>query len=108
MYKIKYTKQAKKDIENIFDYIINKLNNRTAANNLKNKIKKEEKNIQMFPYGNAEISFVKPLEHKYRKSIVNNYELFYRIDDANKTIIITRILHNKQNIKSKLSKIFNV
>lgn len=108
MYKIKYTPEAKEDISDIFNYIVNILNNKTAANNLKSKLLKEEKNIQMFPYGNPEISSTGLMKYKHRRSIVNNYEIFYIIDETKKSIIITRILHHKQNIKSKLRKFLNL
>ena len=89
-------------MDEIIYYISNKLNNPTAALNLANDFIEEANNILEFPYGNSEYKPIKKLKNKYRKSKVKNYNIFYTIDEENKTIIIARVLHQKMNTNNIL------
>lgn len=102
MYKIIYTSSAKKDLEEIINYISNKLNNKNAANELIKKIKKEEKSILIFPHANARYISKSKLEFDYRRAIVGNYSMFYTIDKSNKKIYVARIIYNKRELEKVL------
>ena len=77
----KIQNQAENDIDNILHYLKYHLYNYQAANNFNNNIKKAVNSSITFPYGLS----------KY------NYNMYYIIDEKDKTIIITRILHSKMN-----------
>lgn len=101
MYKINYYENAYKDIEDIFDYINNKLNNSIAAFKLKEKIIKSEKIIALLPHiGNSYTSFTGIEYYKYR---VQNYYIIYCVDKSTKTINIVRVLYRKRNYQNLLS-----
>jgi len=102
MYKIQYTLSATKDIYEIFNYISNTLKNKTAALELMKKLKTEEENIILFPYGNPKYR-LKKLDFKYRRAIVNNYSIFYTIDKKKKLITVSRILYNKREFRKVLN-----
>jgi len=98
MYKIIYLPKAKKDLEEIIYYISHKLKNQTAAVNLIEEFKKQEKNILTFPYGFSIYKNSKKLNHNYRFITAKNFNMFYSIDEENKTITIASIIYNKRNI----------
>ncbi|WP_366944681.1 hypothetical protein [uncultured Fibrobacter sp.] len=43
---------------------------------------------------------MKPLKHDFRKMVVQNYSVFYWVDENSKTITVARILYNRRNIIS--------
>lgn len=101
MYKINYYENAYKDIEEIVDYISNKLNNSIEAFKLKEKIIKSEKILAILPHiGNSYISLTGIEYYKYR---VQNYYIIYCLDKSTKTINIVRVLYRKRNYQNLLS-----
>ena len=103
MYKLEYLQSAKEDIEDIIYYISHILKNKTAASNLINDIIDNANNILTFPYGNAEFTPIKPLKNKYYRSKVNNFHIFYTINENTKTIVIVRVLYRKRDINKILT-----
>ena len=99
-YNIKYLPLFYKDLNKITDYIIKKLNNEIAANNLLDEIEKEIKNRSLNPESFEEYYSSKKRKNKYYRIYINNYIVFYTV--YNKDIEIRRILYNKMNYKKIL------
>lgn len=97
-----YLESADEDIDNVIKYISNELGNKTAASKLANKIINSIGKIKIFPYGAPVLITKRKLKNIYRYTKVNNYLIFYYIDEANKTIMICRVLYHKMNVKSIL------
>ena len=91
-------------MDNIIYYISNNLNNPTAARNLTNKFINSANNILQFPYGLAVYNSFGKLKRQYRDMKVDNFLMFYTIDEKDKIITITRVLYQKININSTLEK----
>ena len=104
MYKLEYLPIAKKDIENIVNYIFNVLKNRSAAINISNLLIDSVISACKFPYGLPVYYSIGDLEIEYRCIKVKNYLMFYTIDEKNKTITIARVLYKKMNITNILYK----
>jgi plasmid stabilization system protein ParE len=102
LYTIKLLLTAINDINEITSYITNVLNNRQAANNLVNNLIKEYANIQLFPHGNTIYKLPKSIKNSYYKTKVNNYLVFYNVNDKEKVITIARIIYQKRKISSEI------
>lgn len=102
MYKIEYLPIAKKDMYDIIYYISNQLKNPTAAKKLAKKFLDGEKSILSFPYGVSVYNSRKKLIHEYRNIKVDNFLIFYIINENTKTITIVRVLYQKMNINTIL------
>ena len=102
MYKIEYLPIAKKDMYDIIYYISNELKNPTAAKKLEKKFLDGEKNILSFPYGIPAYKPIKKLIHEYRSIKINNFLMFYIINENTKVITIVRVLYQKMNINDVL------
>ena len=103
MYQLKFLELAKNDFDNIINYVMYDLNNKTAAENLIMRFEKELNYILEYPYWNSTIQSSKGLDNNYRKTKVKNYYIFYTIDEGNKTIIIVRVIYIKRNIDKLLT-----
>lgn len=100
LYSLEFLPIAKKDIDDIVFYISNILNNKSAAYNLQNNIRNVLECIMLFPYSLPVYKFKNNMDKEYRCAIVNNYSLFYTVDEANYKIIVTRIVYSKMNINN--------
>ena len=86
MHKIIYTKRAKVELENLYNYIYFNLANPIAAKRLKANIIKPISNLEYFPYMGNKIS-----NSNFR------YLIFYSVNNQN--VEIQRIIHKNQKIK---------
>ena len=94
-YNVEYSKESKQDLIDIKKYIKYNLQEPDTAKRLINKIRTEINKIIDKPelYAIIDDDFIKKLE--IRKIIVDNYIVFYRIN--NKTIQIVRVLYGRRN-----------
>lgn len=83
MHKIIYTKRAKVELENLYNYIYFNLANPIAAKRFKANIIKPISNLEYFPYMGKKI-----LNSKFR------YLIFYSVNNQN--VEIQRIIHKNQ------------
>jgi toxin ParE1/3/4 len=86
MHKIIYTKRAKVELENLYNYIYFNLANPIAAKRFKANIIKPISNLEYFPYMGKKI-----LNSKFR------YLIFYSVNNQN--VEIQRIIHKNQKVK---------
>lgn len=93
MYKIIYTRRAKVELQNSYNYIYFNLANPIAANKFKVNILKSISNLEYFPYMGKKIS-----NSNVRYIYFKNYLIFYSIN--NQYVEIQRILHKNQNFKN--------
>lgn len=92
MHKIIYTKRAKVELENLYNYIYFNLANPIGAKRFKANIIKPISNLEYFPYMGKKI-----LNSKFRYLIFKNYLIFYSVNNQN--VEIQRIIHKNQKVK---------
>lgn len=101
-YQIKFTPLASEDLEGIYRYITKELHAEEAAVNLLEKIEQSVMRLKDYPFS---CSYVEDefLRHKgYRKLIIDNYIVFYLIDEEKERVNIMRILYGRQKYQSFL------
>jgi len=86
----------------IVRYISHELQNPTAADALTNEMIAAAERLCDFPYINAVHQTLKPLKQEYRKLIVKNYILFYRVDEKKKLITIARVIYARRDYEKML------
>ena len=96
-YKLIITNPAKNDLSEIANYIASELAASQAAISFLDKVSDCYDNISrnplMFPLCDNE----RLMNKKYRKAIINNYLMFYRVDENNKTVYIMRFVYGGRN-----------
>lgn len=92
-YKIQLSIKAKNDYKKIISYLKNELLEPSIANRYAELINSEIQTLSYFPQKHAIIDkeIVKELE--YRKLVVKNYIVFYRINERKKVVEVYRILY---------------
>ena len=99
-YNVVIKESAQRDVEKITDYLVNILYSKQAANNFLDALSKKIKILSKNPYIYAAEQVGRRL---YRKTMVNQYVVAFRIDEETKTVYIIAIGHSRMQ-KSRLLK----
>lgn len=96
-YKIQFSKDAKKDLIDTYSYIKYNLQEPVIAKKLIAKIREEINKLKDNPriYSIIKDEIIKKRE--IRKVKVNNYIVFYRVEENNNIVEIVRIMYGRRN-----------
>lgn len=96
-YKVIVTNDAHDDVDEALDYIANRLQNTIAAKNLLDKIEEAYTELAFNPYMYAECSNESLQGKGYRKVLVKNYIIIYRVDDTEKAAYVLRMFYGRRD-----------
>ena len=94
-HKIIYFPLFYEDLDNITDYIKNKLKNEIALGKFVDKLEKEIKERASNPISYEEYISNKKRKNKYYRIYVDNFTVFYTV--KNNVMEVRRILYSKRN-----------
>ena len=94
-HKLRYSVQARKDLDEIWDYIVADLGNPIAAEKTVNRIMDDVDRLIDFPEMGTMLRNVTHMVTDYRYIVSGNYMAFYRIYDN--TVYIVRILYGRRD-----------
>ena len=95
MYQLNYLPSALQDMKEIAYYISFELLNPSAADKISARLIKSAEDMTMFPYANPVYQTIRTLRKAYRKLLVENYLMFYFVDETCKTVIIAHVRYAK-------------
>jgi toxin ParE1/3/4 len=99
-YKIKFTPVAEEDLDQIYEYIVNKLFAQKAANDLMEKIETGIMRLKEFPFSCSHVLDEALKTRGYRRFTVDNYIVFYLVNETEKQVIIMRILFGARDYEN--------
>ena len=99
-YRVEYLPLALSALQSAIAHISHDLAMPQAATELIKRIDDDIDSLADFPYSQPAYTPIKPLKHDFRKLVVQNYSIFYWVDENSKTITVARILYNRRNIIS--------
>ena len=94
-HKLRYSAQARKDLDEIWDYIVADLGNPIAAEKTVNRIMDDIDRLAAFPEMGAMLRNVTHMVTDYRYIVSGNYMAFYRTYDN--TVYVVRILYGRRD-----------
>lgn len=97
MYSLEYLPVARQDMVEIVRYISREFGNPVAADRLAAELIEAGDSILSFPYANPSYTPIRPLKHEYRKLLVQNYLMFYWVNEEKKTVTIARVIYAKRD-----------
>ena len=100
MHKVILTAQAKRDLEEIKDYIARRLQNPTAAKNTLAAVTKELRRLASFPKLGPVLDRESPRLREERILVCGQYLAFYRADEH--AVIVHRVLYGRRNYAALL------
>ena len=97
VFKIDYTDSFTEDFVRALNYISIELCNFQAAKDLKERIKQSLTLIREFPYSCPIVPNTFIPKKRLRRKVINNYSLFYEVDEKNKTVVVLRLILSRRN-----------
>ena len=97
MYNLGFLQAAKQDLVDIVRYISHDLSNPIAAEKLAVELVEAAEGLTHFPYRNRVYQPIRPLKREYRGQIVQNYIIFYYVDEEQKLVTIARVIYARRN-----------
>ena len=100
-YQIEYLPSALRDLTDIAHYVGVKLQNPSAADNLTQKIVSAVEKLAETPYQYPVYYPIKTLQREYRKMMVQNYWVFYWVDEENHVVTIAKVIYGNSQVENK-------
>ena len=97
-YSIEYSAEAKKDLKEIYSYIAFTLLASTNAKNQVNRIRNTICSLDFMPSRNPIIDWEPWKSIKMHKISVDNFIIFYTVDEIHFIVTIIRIVYKGQNV----------
>ncbi len=100
--KIHYSPESRRDLDDIWDYIVSDLQNRSAAEHVINRIMDAVDQLKSFTEMGTPLSSIADLGTDYRFIVSGNYMVFYRVQGSD--VYIDRVLYGRSDYMSVLFK----
>lgn len=96
-YKLMKTDSFQRDLDAVVAYIALSLENKVAASSLLDAIEKSYDGIERMPlmYEACRDPHLKRLG--YRRAVIHNYIMVYKVDNKTETVYIMRLFHGRQD-----------
>ena len=100
--KIHYSPESRRDLDDIWDYIVSDLQNRSAAERVIDHIMDAVDPLKNFAEMGTPLSSIADIGTDYRFLVSGNYMVFYRVQDND--VYIDRVLYGRSDYMSVLFK----
>lgn len=100
--KIHYSPESRRDLDDIWDYIVSELQNRSAAERVINRIIDAVDPLKNFAEMGTPLSSIADIGTDYRFLVSGNYMVFYRVQGND--VYIDRVLYVRSDYMSVLFK----
>ena len=97
MYKLIISELAHQDLNNIVSYIAVQLSNPTAASDFLDEVDKCYSYLKSNPMMYSKCYDSRLEKEGYRKAVIKNYILVYKVGESAKTVSILRYFYGAQN-----------
>lgn len=94
-WSVVYSPLAKRDLDEIYDYISSEIKNPSAASGTVDAILNAADSLEDFPYVGSLVEGLPPIYGEYRFITVRNYIVFYRLSEGQ--VFIDRILYGRRD-----------
>ena len=97
MYSVRITASAQRDLNGIYDYIASELANRTAAAALLDEVGECYDALRRYPNMYELCRNIHLSTRGYRKAVIRNYVMLYRVDQEKETVWFMRFFYGAQD-----------
>ena len=96
-YKLEVTPEAEQDTDKIVKYMVEKLINHSAATRFLDDVNESYQRIEKNPHMYCLCQDPRLQDMGYRKVVIKNYLILYRIDEISNTVYVVRIVYGGRN-----------
>ena len=95
-YRVTFLDAAKLDMDDIEEYLSQFYP--STARNFFTTMKDKVLNLEVFPFMYPEYEY----DQFFRKMVIDDYLLFYSVDESHYLVVIHRIFHSKRDISQQI------
>ena len=99
---IHYSPESRRDLDDIWDYIVSELQNRSAAEHVIDRIMDAVDRLKSFAEMGTPLSSIADVGTDYRFLVSGSYMVFYRVQGSD--VYIDRVLYGRSDYMSVLFK----
>jgi len=99
LYRVEYSQEALVDIKSIYTYISQILHAPLTARRQVNRIRKEIRDLEAFPTRYVLVEWEPWASMKMHRLPVDNYVVFYLVDEQAMAVKIVRIVYGRRNLE---------
>ena len=99
-YAVAYTPEASEDLDDIYSYIAFSLRERKIAARITNEIRKEIRDLKVFPESCMVVEFEPWHELGICRMPVSNYNVYYHVDTEQYIITVLRIFYGGRDVEN--------
>lgn len=96
-YKVKLLARANRDLDEIYDYIVEEFKEIDTAEHLADSLEAAILSLDEMPYRGAVRRVGSYANKEYRQLFVKNFTILYRIDEKRKTVIVVTVRYTPSN-----------
>ena len=96
-YSVKLMSRAVRDLDGIYDYIAGNLLEPETASKLIDRMEQQIYSLEQMPYRCSERKQGIYANRGYRQLMIENYTVIYRVDEANKMVIVVTVHYSPSN-----------
>lgn len=100
-------RKSKRNIIEIVGYISHELKAPESARKLVAKLMQAANEVTAFPYAHSIHQMPQneePLKYEYRKILVDNYFVFYYVDEAQSLVVVSAVIYARRRLPEQLRK----
>lgn len=97
-YKVKMNPQAIRELDSIYEYIASKKQDPENAKKQLDRIRNAILKLDTFPQSHQERTEGRYVGKGYRQMLVDSYMAIFRINEADKTVIIVTVQYQGRNL----------
>ena len=101
-YGIRITPRAYNDLDDIYSYLAGESMNEEAGIHLMDRIETSILRLKDFPMSGSYVNDDILKNRGYRKLLVDNYIVFYLVDESENIVVIMRVLYGRQKYQDFL------
>nr|WP_326184422.1 type II toxin-antitoxin system RelE/ParE family toxin [uncultured Oscillibacter sp.] len=104
-YHVYYSPEAKADLRAVYSYIAFSLHAKIAAKAQTNRIREEIRSLSFMPEKYAQVDWEPWHSQGVRKVPVDNYIVYYLVNDVDHSVEIVRIFYGGQDVEGIVGEI---
>lgn len=100
-------RKSKRNIIEIAGYISHELKAPESARKLVAKLMQAANEVTAFPYAHSIHQMPQneePLKYEYRKILVDNYFVYYYVDEAQSLVVVSAVIYARRRLPEQLRK----
>lgn len=102
-FSVRYSPQALEDLRDLYTYLAFSLRVPSTAKQLVNRIRKTIRGLEQLPARYPRVEWEPWYSRGLRKMPIENFVVFYQIEEASSQVMILRIFYGGRNIETILS-----